>query len=68
MDSRTRRDLLIRLSALAAAGYVAPKAVRIDAALADRRGPPCSMPPCDDDGDEKKRKKRKRRRRRRRKG
>ncbi len=62
MDSRTRRELLIRLSALAAAGYVAPKAVRIDAALADRRGPPCSMPPCDDDEDEKRRKKKKKRR------
>jgi len=60
MDRRTRRDLLIRLTALAAAGYVAPRAVRIDPALADHKGPPCSLPPCD------KKKKRKRRRRRRR--
>ncbi len=60
MDRRTRRDLLIRLTALAAAGYVAPKAVRIDSAYADPKGPPCSLPPCRDD-DREKRKKKKRR-------
>ncbi len=67
MDRRTRRDLLIRLSALAAAGYVAPRAVRIDTALADPKGPPCSLPRCDDDGEEDKKKKRKRRKKKRKK-
>ncbi len=45
MDKRTRRDLLIRLTLLAAAGYVAPKAVRIDTAFAGQGGMSNSPPP-----------------------
>ncbi len=45
MKKDTRRELLKRLTVIAAAGYVAPKVLRIDTASA-QGGPSCSNPPC----------------------
>ncbi len=51
MNEETRRELLKRLAAIAATGYLAPEVIRIDSALATHKpghngGPGCSMPPC----------------------
>ncbi len=54
MRDEMRRDLLKRLALIAVAGYLAPRAIRIDSAraihVAGHGGQGCSFPPCNGGG------------------
>jgi len=62
MEDTTRRALVRKLAAFAAAGYIAPKVTRIDAARAGS-GPPTSPFGGDGERDHKRRRKHRRKRR-----